>query len=322
MKSRLGAQIFLVVTCLTCALSVSVGAQELSAKEHFEMGERFLSQDSSAMDVSSPQFENAIAHIKTAIASGLDYAQAGRANFLLSKYASDNLTADERFELARSLIEANHYDSVGSTQDGMEEGIRQMKEAIRHNCSDQQRANVILAYAYVQMIHPPVPGSDAGKKLISERTELYRHLYRAYPDDLIILDLYASWVADEKEKFVVYSHIKDLNPGLPEPHYTLGLLLIKDGKIDSGIKEIGTWISLEKDPSSAGPYSDVVAEYLTEKSCTLPGAGTWMNRFMDTGMAMDNGDPSIRGQGIADFRKAKQEFAAALNSIRCGEVTP
>ncbi|HQS59691.1 MAG: hypothetical protein B7Y56_02845 [Gallionellales bacterium 35-53-114] len=322
MKSSFGTKILLMATFLTCALIASVEARELSAKEHFEIGERYLSQDSRVIDATAPQFGKAIEHIKTAIASGLSYEQTGRANFLLSKYASDNLKADERFKLGQSLIEANHYDSAGSTQEGMEEGIRQMKEAIRHNCSDQKRANVILAHAYVQMLNPPDPGSDAGRKLISERTELFRRLYLAYPDDLAILDLYASWVADEKEKFVVYSHIKELDPGLSAPRYMLGLLLIKDGKIDSGIKEIGTWISLEKASSSAGGYSRVVVEYLAAQSCVLPGAEMWMDRFMDIGMAMENGDPSIRDQGIAEFKMAKQEFAAALNNIRCKDANP
>lgn len=49
------------------------------------------------MDASSPQFGNAIAHIKTAIASGLNYNQAVRVNFLLTQYACNKKTGLKQF---------------------------------------------------------------------------------------------------------------------------------------------------------------------------------------------------------------------------------
>ncbi len=320
MKSRAGIITTLMAAFLICG-AVPVDAKDLSAQEHLEIGEQFLKQ-SSARDKSDPGFRSAIEHIKAAVASGSNYEQTARANLLLSIYASDNLTADEHFKLGKSLIEANHYDSYVATQKGMEEGIRQMKEAIRLNCSDLKRANIILANAYDQMPAPPRENSDADKTRGAERTEVLQRLYRLYPDDLEILDMYAVRSTDQKEKFTVYSHMKELNPSLPAPHYMLGLFLIKDGKVGTGINEIKSWLGLEKDPSNVRAYSAVAVEYLTARGCVVPKGETWMSRFMDIEMAMSDGKSDVREQGKSDFKEAKQEFLAALNDTRCPETKP
>lgn len=322
MKSRLGVKIFLVVTCLTCALSVSVGAQELSAKEHFEIGERFLSQDSRAMDASSPQFGNAIAHIKTAVASGLDYEQAGRANFLLSKYASDNLTSKEYFELGKSLIEANHYDSMGATQSGMVEGMRQMREAIRLNYSDLKSAYLVLANAYDQWPEQPKENSEAEKIRVAERNQILRHLYQLYPDDLEVLDLYANRTSDRKEKILVYRHMLELNPKLPDPHFMLGLFYIEDGKFGAGIAESRQSIELEIDPSEISNRAGRIAEAVVAQGCTLPEGDEWGSRMMAVEDDLDIGIHSKEEVNRARLRFAyiKKNFLIALEKVICPAI--
>ena len=135
--------------------------------------------------------QSAIQHIKTAITLGLNYEEKAQADLLLATYSSDSLTANEHFELGKTLIEANHYDSHGATQNGMNEGMRQMKEAIRLNCADLKRANIILANAYDQMPVQPKENSESEKIRVAERDQILHRLYQLYPDDLEILDMYA-----------------------------------------------------------------------------------------------------------------------------------
>jgi hypothetical protein len=316
MKSRAKIIMPLLAAFLTCAITW-VDAKELSAKEHLTIGKKLLDQNSTHTGKPNPELQSAIQHIKTAITLGLNYEEKAQADLLIATYSNDGLTANEHFELGKTLIEANHYDSYIATQNGMNEGIRQMKEAIRLNCSDLKRANIILANAYDQMPVQPNENSESEKIRVAERNQILHRLYRLYPDDLEILHMYAVRSPDRNEKFLVYSHMQELNPKLPHPHYMLGIFLIEDGKVSTGIDEIKVWLGLEEDPSNVRAYSAVAVEYLVAKGCIVPDQETWSPRFLDIELAMSAGESNIREQGQLRFKDAKQKFLAGLNKTKC-----
>lgn len=314
-----GARIVItVLTILSMFATTCLGAQELSAKQHLEVARKSLDQ-SSNKGMSKPELQVAIQHIKTAISLGLNYQDKAQASMLLAKYAGNELSADEHFEVGETLIEANHYDSHGATQNGMEQGIFQMKEAIRLNCSDTKRAYLILADAYDQMRVPPTSGSDADRKRVADRDQILRQLYQSYPDDLEVLGRYANRVSVRTEKIRAYRRMTELNPKLADPHTMLALFLIQDGKLTAGIEEGKLGIELEVSPDVAGDRANMLAQALTAKGCTVSGGNEWGWKMMDAAESLDIGihNKEEVTEARRHFAELKKGFLAAFGKAAC-----
>lgn len=307
----------LLLTIIILCASSAATAKDLSATEHLIIGKGILNRLDAGDPKSTSEKNSAIQQIKTAISLGLNYEDKAKAVFLIAKYSNDDMTANEHFELGKTLIEANHYDSMGSTQEGMEEGIRQMKEAIRLKFADLKTANIILANAYDQMLAPPKENSDADKIRIAERDEILLQLYKLYPDDLQILDMYVMRLKNKAEKFVVYKHMKEIAPQSPTPHFMLGILHVEDGRLAEGTDEIKTWLGLETNPSAVRAYARVAIEHMAAKGCVVPEADYWHSMLLDVEMAMEAGESHVREQGRKDFESTKQKFLNALNETKC-----
>jgi len=316
MKQNSLTVVLLFILMATCTWPAT--AKDLSATEHLNIGKEILNRLDAGDSKSAVEIDAAIQQIKTAISLGLNYVDKAKAEFLIAKYSSDDMTANEHFELGKSLIEANHYDSMGSTQEGMEVGIKQMKEAIRLKCADLKTANIILANAYDQMLVVyPKENSDADRIRVAERDEILLQLYKLYPDDLQILDMYAGRLQNKAEKFVVYKHMKEIAPQLPDPHFMLGILNIEAGNLIEGVEEIKTWLSLDARPTAVRAYSMGAIATMAAKGCVVPEADYWFPKFMDVETLMDSGEPLVREQGKIDFVSTKQKFLDALNETQC-----
>lgn len=315
MKQNALTVVLLLILMVTCTWAAT--AKDLSATEHLSIGKEILNRLEAGDSKSAEEIKGAVQQIKTAISLGLNYEDKGKAEFLIAKYSNDDMTANEHFKLGKSLIEANHYDSMGSTQEGMEVGIKQMKEAIRLKCADLKTANIILANAYDQMLVQPKENSDADRIRVAERDEILLQLYKLYPDDLQILDMYVRSLKNKAEKFVVYKHMKEIAPQSPTPHFMLGILHIEGGRLAEGADEIKTWLRLETNPTLVRAYSPRVIEYMAAKGCVVPEADYWFSKFMDIEMDMQSGELHVREQGEVDFISTKQEFLNALNETQC-----
>jgi tetratricopeptide (TPR) repeat protein len=218
--------------------------------------------------------------------------------------------AQKHFDRGKQLIEQNCVDCEGSTPEGMEQGIRDIEQAMRSGFRVQRSGLLLLGSAYNQMALAYAKGPEEEKLYSAKRNEVYRRLIDKNPRDVEALDLYSDGIQDRTERITIFRRILAIDPNHPGALYGLGIDLSQTGEWREGIEKIKNAIQKQQDPESVETYVQGLLEALRQHGCPLPQEGYWQQR---TNEAFDK---AMSGAGDANAIPAfKKDFLKAVSTV-------
>jgi hypothetical protein len=211
----------------------------------------------------------------------------------------------KQFARGRELIQSNCVDCMGGGRAGMEQGIREIDEALRAGYPNKRAAYKLLLNAYADLGTYTEKDPPAHQAYAEKRTEVLKRLVDMSPKDPEVLKLYADSLQNPDEKAAVLSKIVELNPNLTDPKYELGLITAQKGKVAEGIRLVEDAIAHQGDPDVLRNYVQGQINLLDEVKCPLPDAEQWntkLNQAYDKA-TQGAGNPAA----MSDFKKSFME---------------
>lgn len=211
------------------------------------------------------------------------------------------------FERGKRLIEENCADCLGRTQEGLQGGIDELLAAQRGGYPNEAVLYRQLADAYGTMAIVFL-AADARKQeeMLGKARGAYKKASELAPDNADALAEYLTWAnLDRKESISLYRRVLSLDPKHWEAHFSLGILLIEDGRAREGIAEVKTAVLGSDNVKDMENYIWRARDATTAQKCEvgLPGAE---NRLPPWGDA----------DAFAAYRR---NCVAVLESIQCKE---
>jgi hypothetical protein len=222
----------------------------------------------------------------------------------------------KQFAHGRHLIQANCVDCMGGSRAGMEQGIREIEEAIKAGYPNKAAAYKLLLNAYMDLDTYTEKDPAAHQAYAEKRNQVLKKLVEMSPRDPEVLKSYADSLQDPDEKAAVLTKIVALNPNLPDARYELGLITARKGKTVDGIQMVEDAIAHQGDPDAMRTYVQGLINLLDEVKCPLPKAEQWntdLNRAYDKA-TQGAGDPAV----LADFKKS---FLEAVGKLPCASAS-
>ncbi len=240
------------------------------------------------------------------------------AGVVTASHAAQNVI-EEHVRRGKELIEANHYEAVGSTRAGLEAGIQELEKAIAlgHESVEIYR---ILADAYSQMaLVYSKEGSRERQIFFEKRNALYQKLYELEPDDPDILFLYTESLKNDDEKIGAYRRLLAIAPDRNLARSRLGRLLILKGEWQDGQNEIAKAVLGESDPTAVRVYVWGVLDVLRERGCPVTKSERWFRGIEQLEMRFDRvgGDATAARVAREDLEGFKKRFANVLRGHTC-----
>lgn len=173
--------------------------------------------------------------------------------------------AAQHFVRGKKLIEHNGADSMGSTQQGFEEGIAEVRKAIELGYSDRAAAYKLLANAYNTLaLFYAKPDSEEQREALLLRRDALEKLLELRPDDPRIRAEYASVIEDKEMGLAAWRDVVAEEPNDAEARLTLGVHLVQRGQIDEGMSHLRKMVELA-DLYRGQFYVDSAQRALNEK---------------------------------------------------------
>lgn len=223
-------------------------------------------------------------------------------------------TPADHFARGKKLVENNCIDCMGGTQQGEEEGIRELEMALQAHYENPVAAYKLLADAYGYMsTYVQKEGEAASQAFTEKQYAVYRKLYELAPEDEEILMDYARTLTDTKEQLPIYRKVLSLNPKNTDAMFLLAEVLIQQHKVQEGMEEMKQAIMLESDPESVRNDTQRVIEALEQQHCPLKNGAAYSAEVFKAEAAANRGPGNP--QPMAVFKK---KFVAALEQHVCG----
>jgi tetratricopeptide (TPR) repeat protein len=204
---------------------------------------------------------------------------------------------------------------MGGNRTGMEEGVRDIEEALKAGYPNQKAAYKLLLNAYDNLATYTEKDPPAQQANSEKRSEVLKKLVALSPHDPEILKEYAESLQNPEEKAEVLAKVVELNPNLTDARYELGLITAQQGKTAAGIQMVKEAIAGQSNPDSSRTYVQGLINLLDEVKCPLPDAEQWNTKLNEAyeKATQDNGDPAA----LADFKK---DFLEAVGKQPCTKV--
>jgi hypothetical protein len=218
----------------------------------------------------------------------------------------------KQFVLGRKLIQSNCVDCMDGSRAGMEQGIRQIEEALKAGYPNKKAAYKLLLSAYANLATYTEKDPPANQAYAQKSAHVLKKLLNLSPRDPELLKLYADSLQDPDEKAAVLTKIVALNPNLTDAKYELGLITAQKGKTADGIQMVEDAIAYQGDPDSLRNYVQGMINLLDEVKCPLADAEQWntkLNEAYDKATQGD-GDP-------AAFSAFKKSFLEVVGKQPC-----
>jgi hypothetical protein len=225
--------------------------------------------------------------------------------------ARDTHVALQHFQKGKQLIEDNCIDCMGGTQQGMEQGIKEMEAAINAGYRDKKAAYELLSDAYGDMSTYRGRYPEEEKAYFAKRDEVDRKIYALYPNDPEVLDRYAQTVHDDNAKIEILRRLLKIKAS-PENKFELGYLLLKQRNVAEGLPLVRSAIETETSEEAALNYVGTLISQLQELGCPLADGTAWNEKAQAAFYKATRGvgDPTA----MPEFRK---NFFTALDKANC-----
>lgn len=235
---------------------------------------------------------------------------------LVSSLRAQDSPADH-FAHGKKLVEDNCIDCMGGTQQGEEEGIRELELALQAQYEKPVEAYKVLADAYANMATYVGKNPTESKAFSDRQQEVYRKMYLLEPGDPEVLADYEQTLTDVNEKISICRKILSLKPKNADTRFELGDLLFQQNKMKEGLEEMKQAIVLESDPEAIRNDTQRVIEGLAQRQCPLKNADVYSDEVFkaETAATRGEGDP----KPMAIF---KRKFAVALDQHTCTPDSP
>jgi hypothetical protein len=211
----------------------------------------------------------------------------------------------KQFVLGRKVIQSNCVDCMDGSQAELEEGVRQIEEALKAGYPNKKAAYKLLLNAYANLDTYTEKDPPAHQAYAQKRAQVLKKLVELSPKDPEVLKEYAESLQDPDEKAAVLTKIIALNPNLTDARYELGLITAQKGKVAAGIRMVEDAIAYQADPDVLRNYVQGLINLLDEVKCPLPDAEQWdtkLNQAYDKA-TQGAGDPAA----MSDFKKSFME---------------
>jgi hypothetical protein len=218
----------------------------------------------------------------------------------------------EQFARGRDLVESNCVDCMGGARAGMEQGVRQIEDALKAGYPDKKAAFKLLLNAYSELSTFTEKDPPAHQAYAEKRAQILKGLVEISPQDPEVLKEYADSLQDPDKKEAALTKIIALNPNLSDARYELGLITTRKGKTAEGIQMVEDAIVHQGDPDGLRNYVQGMISLLDEVKCPLYNAEQWNTKL--------NGayDKAIQGAGdpaaLSNFTKS---FLDAVRRQAC-----
>jgi tetratricopeptide (TPR) repeat protein len=224
----------------------------------------------------------------------------------------------KQFVLGRKLIQSKCVDCMDGSQAGLEEGVRQIEEALKAGYPNKKAAYKLLLNAYANLDTYTEKDPPAHQAYAQKRAQVLKKLVELSSQDPEVLKEYAESLQDPDEKAAVLTKIIALNPNLTDARYELGLITAQKGRVAAGIRMVEDAIAYQADPDVMRNYVQGLTNLLDEVKCPLPDAEQWNTKLNQAyGKATQGaGDPAA----MSDFKKrflevvGEQPCATASNT--------
>lgn len=222
----------------------------------------------------------------------------------------------KHFATGIGLIKANCVDCMGGSRAGMEQGIREIEEALKEGYPDQRAANRWLLDAYNELATYTDKDPAAKKTYAEKYTETLKKLMVLSPRDPQILQFYADSLQDPNEKAPVLAKIVELNPNMSGARFELGLITAQKGKPAAGIQMIVDAIMRQGNPDELRNYVQRLIVLMDDLRCPVPDAAQWEKEMFQAydKATIGAGDPAA----MPDFRK---RFLEVVRKQPCANVS-
>jgi len=222
-------------------------------------------------------------------------------------------SAADHFARGKGLVEANCIENMDATQQGEEEGIRELDLALEQHYEKPVDAYKLLAEAYGNMqTYVQKQGEAASNMFRDKQRELYRKMYQLAPDDPEVLAYYEETVTDINEKIAINRKILSLKPNDARARFDLGGLLVRQNKVNEGLVEMKQGLISESNPEAVVNKMQGLIEALRQHECPLANDTALIDEAQNAMQAAmyKEGDP----KPMAAF---KQKLATAIDQHRC-----
>jgi len=198
-------------------------------------------------------------------------------------------------------IQSNCVDCMDGSRARLEQGVRQIEEALKAGYPDKNAAYKLLLSAYANLATYTEKDPPAHRAYAEKQSQVLDKLVAGSPRDPEVLQLYAESLQDPDQKAAVLAKIVSLNPKLTDARYELGLITARKGKTAEGIHMVEDAIAHQGNPDSLRNYVQGLINLLDEVKCPLPDAEEWNNKL---NQAYDKatqgvGDPAV----LSDYKK-------------------
>jgi hypothetical protein len=223
--------------------------------------------------------------------------------------------ASAHFDKGKELIENNCIDCMGGTQEGMEQGIREVEAALQAGYRNRKAAYELLSDAFGYMTTYTGKNPDQEKAYTTRRQQIDRRLFEMYPEDPDALQRYETSLdvtpENESERMKVLRQLVKIKP-TPDSKFGLGMLLMKQANVNEGMLLVRSAIMTQGDPEAVMNYVGRLVEQLDELGCPLANAASWNEKVYAAW------DKTTRGAGdpkaLPDF---KRSLSLALERVTC-----
>jgi predicted O-linked N-acetylglucosamine transferase (SPINDLY family) len=225
-------------------------------------------------------------------------------------------SAHDHFLKGKQLVEENCIDCMGGTQQGEEQGIRELEAALQAHYESPIDAYKLLANAYANMSTYVGKNASDANAFQNKEYGVYRTLYELAPNDEEVLLDYERTLTEDNDKIAIFRKVLTLNPKNAEARFSLADLLMQQDKIQDAMQEMKQAITLETNPESVRNYVQRLIEALDNHHCPLKNARIYNAQVLkpEEAATQGPGDP----QPMAIF---KTKFLAAMDQHACSSDT-
>ena len=236
-------------------------------------------------------------------------AQSGTG--VATKASDDKGEAKKHFERGKQLIENNCIDCMDGSQAGLEGGIGEIEAALHAGYDDRKTAYKLLSDAYAGMITYTEKNQEESKAYEAKRARTDRKLLELDPNDPDVLDRYVTTLQNDPEKIEVLRRLVKIDPN-PDRKFNLGYLLLKQRKVNEGMRLVRSAIETDEDAESTLNHVMTLISQLQEVGCPLPGAVEWGKKINAAFDQATTGPGNPRA--LPEF---KTGFLAAVDQNKC-----
>jgi len=222
----------------------------------------------------------------------------------------EGTSAEEYFLQGQKLVERNASGNMGTTKEGMEAGIDALRKALEAGYPNVIEIYKMLGDAYLKM-------TDYDESYRQKRQEIYEILLKIAPDDPDVMSDYVRYVQDKVRKIEFYRRIIKIDPKRSKARFGLGILLVKTGSVDEGVKSVVEAIKMESNFRATGNYViDLTDTLRYEMDCPLSEDDAIREKVYSMREAFEIGGEGGQ-QAIVEMANFKKEVVKKFSNYKC-----